>query len=116
MEGTNMAQKVNIILVSDLSGEEMAKGKGETVTFGLDGNTWEIDLTNKEADKFRGLFQDYIAVGRKTSAGRRGAGKKPAASGPAASEIREWAQAQGLDIPSRGRIPQEIRDQYEAAH
>lgn len=60
-----MAQKVLIQLVSDMTGEAIADGKGETVTFALDGTSYELDLTSKEADKFRGLFQDYIAVARK---------------------------------------------------
>ena len=109
-----MAQKVLVQLVSDLTGEAIADGKGETVTFALDGTTYEIDLTNKEADKFRGVFQDYIAVGRKV--GRKGASAKRSTSGPAAAEIRAWAQGQGMEVPERGRIPQSVREAYEAAN
>lgn len=111
-----MAQKVNIVLVSDLSGEELADGKGETVSFALDGTTYEMDLSNKEADKFRGLFQDYIAAARKAGRTARKATGRGAQSGPAAKDVREWANANGFTVPERGRIPSEVREAYEAAH
>lgn len=112
-----MAQKVNIVLVSDLSGGEA----DETVTFSLDGTSYEMDLASKEADKFRGLFQDYIAVARKVSGGRGGrkASGKSSGSGRTSEElsaIREWAKSQGHEVSERGRIKQDIIDAYEAAH
>ena len=54
-----MAQQVNVVLVDDLDGSEA----GETVVFGLDGTTYEIDLSEKNAKKLRnregsiGFFQ-----------------------------------------------------------
>lgn len=110
-----MAQRVITQLVDDLTGDDIVEGKGETVSFALDGQQYSIDLTHKNADKFRGLFQDYIAVasklGRKsgTRAGR-------AASGPSARELRDWARSNGLDVPDRGRIPGAVRDAYDSAH
>lgn len=111
-------QKVNIQLVSDLSGTEIADGKGETVTFSLDGSTHEIDLTSKEADKFRGLFMDYIAVGRKV--GGRGK-RRTAASGSGRSKeelaaIRQWLRDNGHEVNDRGRIKSELIDMYHAAN
>lgn len=110
-----MAQRVKIELVSDLSGEEIAEGKGETVSFALDGTTHEIDLTSKEADNFRGLFQDYIAVARKIGRKTGTAGKRSQVTSDA-KDVRAWAQSQGLEVPDRGRIPADIREKYEAAH
>jgi hypothetical protein len=111
-----MAQKVSVTLVSDLSGDEIKDGKGETVTYSLDGVTYEVDLTSKEADKFRGLFQDHIAVSRKVG-GRRGRKSSGSTgSGSDAKAIRAWAKDQGIDVPERGRIPAELREQYDASH
>lgn len=107
-----MAQKVSIQLVSDLSGGEA----DETVTFALDNTTYELDLTNKEADKFRGLFQDYIAVARKVSGGRGRKSSTGSKSDYDAKAVRQWATDNGLDVPARGRIPGEIVEQYKAAH
>lgn len=110
-----MAQKVNIILVDDIDGSEAE----ETVTFGLDGTTYEIDLNSKNAQALRDSVAEYVGYARKvTSARRSGSGRKsaPAAGGTSAAEIREWARSNGHDVPERGRIPADIRDAYEAAN
>ena len=111
-----MAQKVSIQLVSDLTGEVIADGKGETVNFSLDGTTYEIDLTNKEADKFRGYFQDYIAQGRKVGSARGRRGGAARAGSSDAKQIRAWAAENGIEGPERGRIPADERAKYGAAH
>lgn len=105
-------------LVSDLSGEKLSEGNGETVEFTLDGSTYELDLSKKEADKFRGLFQDYIAVARKTSGGRakRGSSGSTRRDASQTKAIKEWADKQGMEYPQRGRLPQTLLDAYEAAH
>jgi len=117
-----MAQRTLIQLVDDLDGTELADGEGETVTFALDGSTYEIDLSRENADALRGVIYDYSAHARKASSGRRAAKKTAssagggAASGPSAAEVRAWAKDNGHEVPDRGRVPQEVRDAYEAAH
>lgn len=110
-----MAQKIITQLVDDLDNKPLADGEGETVTFALDGKTYEIDLSNKNAGKLRQVFQDYIAAGRKvgTKTGRPG---KKVQSGPTAAELRDWARSNGYDVPDRGRVAQEVRDAFEAAN
>ena len=44
-----MAQKIQIVLEDDLDGSEAS----QTVTFGLDGTTYEIDLNDAHADELR---------------------------------------------------------------
>lgn len=107
-----MATKTFVQLVDDMTGEDIEDGKGETVSFALDGTAYTVDLTTKNADKFRGLFQDYIAVAAK-------AGKTPSVrgakrSGPDPKDVRAWAKEQGMDVPERGRIPATIMDAYNA--
>ncbi|MET9885975.1 Lsr2 family protein [Streptomyces sp. NPDC006430] len=110
-----MAQKVQVLLVDDLDGGEA----DETVTFALDGKTYEIDLTTANAEKLRGLLEPYTKGGRRTG-GRAGAGRAKgraaATSGhPDTAEIRAWAKAQGMSVNDRGRVPQDIREAYENA-
>ena len=51
-----MAQRVQVVLEDDLDG-----GKAdETVTFGLDGTTYEIDLSKKNAAKLRDALSGYV--------------------------------------------------------
>jgi hypothetical protein len=109
-----VAQKVNIILVSDLSGGEA----DETVSFALDGTNYELDLSSKEADKFRGLFQDYVAVARKTSSGRgrKSSGKSGGSGRSDLADVRAWAKEQGMEVSERGRVSQDVLSAYDAAH
>lgn len=106
-----MAQKVNIILIDDIDESEAV----ETVTFGLDGSSYEIDLNEKNAKKLREALAPYVGSARKVA--RRGRGSsKAAAPTHSAKEIRDWARSNGYDVPQRGRIPTEIREAFEAVH
>lgn len=113
-----MAQKVNIVLVDDLDGTEAT----ESVSFGLDGTSYEIDLNDDNAAKLRDALAGYIGHARKvSSSARRGARRSSAASsgtasGPSAREIRDWARENGYDVPDRGRVSAEVREAYDAAH
>lgn len=107
-----MAQKTLIQLVDDIDGTVIEEGAGETVTFGLDGKSYEVDLTSQNADKFRGMFQDYIAVARKV--GRSSKARTSSKGGTSAAEIREWAKSNGYDVPDRGRIPADVREAFDA--
>jgi hypothetical protein len=108
-----MAQKTLIQLVDDIDGTVIEDGEGETVSFALDGKAYEVDLTAKNADAFRVLFQDYVAVARKT--GRAAKVKASTKGGVPTSEVREWAKSNGIDVPDRGRVPQAIHDQFNAS-
>ena len=63
-----MAQKVHITLEDDLDGGDAA----ETVAFGLDGRTYEIDLNAKNAKALRDALAKYVAAGRRASGSRVG--------------------------------------------
>lgn len=108
-----MAQKVNIVLVDDIDGSEAS----ETVTFGLDGTTYEIDLNEKHAAALRDALSTYIGHARKVSStrGRRGR-STTSTSGPSARELRDWARSNGFKVSDRGRVPAEVREAFEAAH
>jgi hypothetical protein len=58
-----MAQRVEVRLTDDLDGTDIPVGKGQTLTFALDGQTYEIDLTNKNAGALRKVFTPYVDGG-----------------------------------------------------
>ena len=118
-----MAQRVNVVLVDDIDGSDAV----ETVTFGLDGVEYEIDLSAQNADKLRESLGLYVGHGRRTGGRRRSGGSqgeqkasrsrsRASSDGPSASEIREWARANGHTVPDRGRVSSEVREAYAAAH
>ena len=107
-----MAQKVHIVLEDDLDGSPAT----ETVSFGLDGKTYEIDLNDKNAGKLRDGLAAYVAAARSTG-GRRGGRKASATNlGPSAREVRDWARSNGYSVPDRGRIPADVRAAFDAAN
>jgi hypothetical protein len=55
-----MASKATVIIEDDLDGSEA----DETLTFGLDGRSYEIDLSEKNAAKLRKVMAQYVAAGR----------------------------------------------------
>ena len=57
-----MAKKVFYQLVDDLDGSTIEDGNGETVTFALDGSTYEIDLTSSNAVELRSAFSRYVVI------------------------------------------------------
>jgi hypothetical protein len=114
-----MARKVQVLLVDDVDGSTA----DETVSFGLDGANYEIDLSTANATAFRDSLTQYVSAARK--AGRSGTAKtarvgsttKPSPSADRAQNqaIRDWAKRNGLQVSERGRIPAEIIEKYHAA-
>ena len=108
-----MAQKVQVLLVDDLDGGEA----DETVTFALDGKTYEIDLNTANADKLRDALSDFVKAGRRTG-GRssRGKGGRSSSGSPDTAKIRAWAKENGYEVNDRGRVPAAVREAYEKAN
>ncbi|PVZ13016.1 histone-like nucleoid-structuring protein Lsr2 [Actinomycetospora cinnamomea] len=120
-----MAQKVVVSLVDDLDSSEA----DETVEFGLDGATYEIDLSEANASRLREALADYVAHARRSggrrrpstpasssTSSRRSGGGRAAVDREQNQAIREWARKQGMTVSERGRIPSEVSEAYHKAH
>ncbi|RZS41202.1 Lsr2 protein [Herbihabitans rhizosphaerae] len=106
-----MASVTTIEVVDDIDGSKAE----ETVKFGLDGASYEIDLSTKNADKLRKALADYVAHSRRVGGRKRVGGRAPRTASADREQnqaIREWARKQGYKVSDRGRIPQEISDAY----
>ena len=105
-----MAQQVKVSWLDDVDGSEAS----ETVSFELDGRVYEIDLSEQNAARLRGLLADFVAAGRRVGGRVAGPSQTPR---PVASErtpaIRAWAQAQGYTVPARGRLSGDIVRAYD---
>jgi hypothetical protein len=107
-----MTSRTIIELVDDLEGGPA----DESVSFGLDGRDYEIDLSTANAKGLRGALEAYQSAARRLGSrpAVRGRGRiAQAATTGDAAEIREWAVTNGLDVSSRGRIPAQLRAAYE---
>lgn len=108
-----MAKITETYMIDDLTGERA--DDATTVTFGLDGKTYEIDLSAANAADLRDLMVEYIAKGRVVQASRttRKQGTKPAGTGRDNKAIRAWCAEHGIQVSDRGRIPDGILRAYD---
>jgi hypothetical protein len=112
-----MAQKVLVQLVDDLDGT--SSQDVSTVLFGLDGVSYEIDLSDENAERLRDSLAEFVDSARRTG-GRVKRGTRPAQSGRSANsgeagQIREWALENGFELAGRGRIPSHVVEAYKEA-
>jgi hypothetical protein len=112
-----MAQKVQVLLTSDVSGGEAS----ETVTFALDGVSYEIDLTESEATELRDSLGAYVKAGRRTGGSARkasgGAGRRSSGGGARSTDydpaaVRKWAEGEGITVSPRGRISADVLKRF----
>ena len=112
-----MAKHTTVTLVDDLDGGEA----DEQVQFAVDGKTYEIDLSSKNAERLRDSLAPYVSAARRAG-GRSAASTSGSSNSSSASDramnraVREWAVAQGMKISERGRIPSSVLEAYRNAH
>ena len=106
-----MAQRVSVELEDDLDGGPA----DETLRFGIAGSEYEIDLSKKNASKFRRQIAPYIEHARKAGRGQRRRPARTASNREHSGDIRAWAKDHGIAVSERGRIPASVVQQYEAA-
>jgi hypothetical protein len=111
-----VAKQTTITLVDDLDGTEA----DEQVEFAVDGRAYEIDLSAANSARLRDALAPFISAARR-SGGRRASASTAATSRPSSDReqnqaIREWAQAQGMKISERGRIPSNVLAAYHQNH
>jgi hypothetical protein len=115
-----MAKKTIEIITSDLSGEELERGKGRTILFSVDDSAYSIDLTDAEAEEFRTTLSKYTNVASRRSSRPAQSRKTPGSSGSGRTteelaHIRAWAKENGHQVSERGRIKAEILEAFDQA-
>ena len=116
-----MATRVQYTVVDDLDASTDGVG---TYRFALEGVEYEIDLSADNLTRLRSALAPFITAGRrlpKRPPATRRAGGGTSTGRPALAEIRDWwaRNAQLLNLPphlAHGRIPQQVRAAYHAAH
>lgn len=111
-----MAQKVLIEMVDDIDGEIAS----QTVPFGLDGVSYEIDLSDSNAAALREELARYVTAGQRTGGRKTRGSAQPATSTGVDREksrqMREWARNNGYEVSERGRLSATIAEAFELAH
>lgn len=108
-----MAQHTVVTLLDDVDGSEAS----ETVSFGIDGTLYEIDLNAEHAESLRKGLAEWITHGRragKVSSGRA-TSYRPARAEVDPAAVRAWASSNGVSVSARGRVPASVVEQFRAA-
>ncbi|MFD4432381.1 Lsr2 family protein [Nocardia sp. NPDC058497] len=113
-----MARKVTVSVVDDLDGTTPAD---ESISFGIDGARYQIDLSVSNAALLRKTLDEWIPHARKirgTNATTSSARPTKVTNSTPASEqgaIRAWAATNGHPVSARGRIAADIIAAYHQA-
>ena len=127
-----MAKKETVVFTCDLHADEFSDGV-ETVSFGLDGQNYELEACEQHRGQLQEAFAPYVGAARKaTGSGGGSSARRPArasgrttgsgssGSGGADREevqrIREWARENGHKVSERGRLSSSVLEAYRAAH
>lgn len=102
---------MEVILEDDIDGGTAT----ETVSFSLDGVTYEIDLNADNAAELRTSLDSYVDAGRKVSGRRRRTAAGKTSRREELAKIREWARKSGYEVGDRGRVSASIREAYAKA-
>lgn len=107
----------------DLDGKPIDPGFEHRVTFSYQGADYQIDLRPKNADKLEAAFAPFIQSAQKLgNAKKSGATQTRTQTGVASRSpeqlqaIRDWANSNGHEVSSRGRIKKEIVEAFDAVH
>lgn len=110
-----MARTTTVRLTDDIDGSAAS----ETVSFALDGQPYEIDLSTEHAQRLRGSLTGFVASARTTGRvdgrsrhARRHHGRPAEVD---ASALRAWAKENNVHVSHRGRIPADVVAQYKNA-
>ena len=111
-----MATETFTRLIDDLDGAKAER----TVSFSLDGRSFEIDLSRKNIAALEKALAPYVGAARRGNPpARKGRAQRSGATTRGSqtdlSAVRQWARANGYEVSDRGRISADIRKAYEAA-
>lgn len=117
-------QKVETVVTDDLTGETLTDSEVETVSFAVDGITYEIDLSPTNASSLRNDIAMWIEHARPTTTARPSKNRQGPGTGAGqvttdrkrSVAIREWANAHGHTVSEQGRIPAAVVAAYDATH
>jgi hypothetical protein len=107
-----MAKRTITVLQDDLDGSDAT----ETVSFAVDGVSYEIDLNDDNAARLRDDFAVWTAHATRVGGRRRTASASSSSSKEDLDAIRTWARANGYEVADRGRISAKVKEAYAKAH
>lgn len=117
-----MARREITQFIDDIDNTPLSESEVNSIRFSIDGSSYVLDLSEKNAAEFRELLAPYVKVASPAPSSRRSGSRRSGSRSSGGAKrsnsraIREWAQAQGLKVADRGTIPSHIVDAYNEAH
>lgn len=91
----------------------------ETYVFSYLGQSYEIELGEKNGAKLEKALAPFIAAARTTGAATKSNSRARTKSGTGRkdlADVRAWASANGHEVSPRGRVAGAVLEAYDAAH
>jgi hypothetical protein len=107
------------VLVDDFDDtHSTAETPVRTRRFTIDGDQYEIDLTDSNHQQLRADLARWAARGRCISRAKAPTGKKSYAPIDKIQKerMRKWLEQKGVEVSKFGRLPQSAVDLYNAEH
>ena len=110
-------KKTTVQLLDDLDGSVIENGSGASIAFAFEGDSYEIDLSDKNLAEFRAALKPYADVAQRVgyvpAKARTSSGAK--SDRAELQAVRAWAAANGIQVSDRGRIAATVREAYSSA-
>lgn len=100
------------VLIDDMDGGDA----DVTIVFAINGDSYSLDLSHKNADKFYKALEPFVNAARGVKEAKRGEVDAETEAVKRRIVIREWARKKGLEVSSRGKIPQDVLEAYLASN
>ncbi len=116
-----MARREITQYFDDLDNTPLNEDEIQIVEFSVNGTDYILDLSQNNRAKFDEALAPFVSKARKNtrSTARRNGRSASSARGNSPElnkRIREWAQENGLEVSSRGRISSDVVEAFEKAH
>ena len=112
-----MAKKTIIEYVDDLDGKKVELDDLVIKEFTVDGIVYRLEVRVSNAEKFDAQLAKWVGAATRVGGRKNTRAKIVGGGSPDQTKaIREWANANGYAVSSRGRISADIVEAFEAAH
>jgi Lsr2 len=114
--GKQVAQRVSVTYACDYDDKEIPAGQQRSITFGIDGQEYEIDLCARHSERLSEAVGKFAEHARKATVRRPKRRRRTTANRQRSAEIRAWAKSSGIEVSDRGRIPGHVLAGFESSH
>jgi hypothetical protein len=112
-----MSQQLQVTFICDMPRHETDTQADRTVTLGIDGRHYELEMCAKhELQLLQTLGWYTMAARRVPRPGTLRHSLRTTEDRQHSREVRAWAVASGHQLPERGRMPLAVLRDYAAAH